>query len=65
MMIVAEGLEKTYLSGGRPLQVLTSIDLEIERESFLAVVGPSGSGKTTLLGPAGGTRRADRWSRIP
>ena len=50
MMIVAEGLEKTYLSGGRPLQVLTSIDLEIERESFLAVVGPSGSGKTTLLG---------------
>ena len=50
MMIVAQGLEKTYLSGGRPLQVLTSIDLEIEPESFLAVVGPSGSGKTTLLG---------------
>ena len=50
MMIVAEGLAKTYLSGGRPLQVLTSIDLEIEPGSFLAVVGPSGSGKTTLLG---------------
>ena len=50
MMIVAQGLEKTYMSGGRPLPVLTSIDLEIEPESFLAVVGPSGSGKTTLLG---------------
>ena len=50
MMIVAEGLEKTYMSGGRPLPVLTSIDLEVEAESFVAVVGPSGSGKTTLLG---------------
>ncbi len=50
MMIVAQGLGKTYMSGGRPLPVLTSIDLEIESESFLAVVGPSGSGKTTLLG---------------
>lgn len=49
-MIVAQGLEKTYMSGGRPLPVLTSIDLEVEAESFVAVVGPSGSGKTTLLG---------------
>jgi len=32
------------------LPVLTSIDLEVEAESFVAVVGPSGSGKTTLLG---------------
>jgi putative ABC transport system ATP-binding protein len=50
MMIVAEGLEKSYTSGGRPLPVLRSIDLEIAPESFVAVIGPSGSGKTTLLG---------------
>ncbi len=50
MMIVAEGLEKTYTSGGRPLPVLRSVDLEVPPESFLAIVGPSGSGKTTLLG---------------
>jgi len=50
MMIVAQGLEKTYSSGGRPLPVLRSIDLEIAPEAFVAVVGPSGSGKTTLLG---------------
>jgi len=50
MMIVAQGLEKTYVSGGRPLPVLRSIDLEVAPESFVAVVGPSGSGKTTLLG---------------
>ena len=49
-MIVAEGLEKSYTSGGRPLPVLRSIDLDIEPESFVSIVGPSGSGKTTLLG---------------
>src|SRR5690606_36931223 len=50
MMIVAEGLERTYLSAGRPLTVLRDIDLAIEPESFVAIVRPSGSGKTTLLG---------------
>jgi putative ABC transport system ATP-binding protein len=50
MMIRAQGLEKSYTSGGRPLPVLRSIDLEVPAEAFLAVVGPSGSGKTTLLG---------------
>jgi putative ABC transport system ATP-binding protein len=50
MLIVAEGLEKTYISGGRPLRVLHSVDLAIEREAVVAIVGPSGSGKTTLLG---------------
>jgi putative ABC transport system ATP-binding protein len=50
MMIVAQGLEKTYSSGGRPLPVLRSVDLEVASEAFVAVVGPSGSGKTTLLG---------------
>jgi len=50
MLIVAEGLEKSYTSGGRPLPVLRSIDLAIEPESFVSIVGPSGSGKTTLLG---------------
>ncbi len=50
MMIVAEGLGKTYRSGGRPLPVLRALDLAVEPESVVAIVGPSGSGKTTLLG---------------
>jgi putative ABC transport system ATP-binding protein len=50
MMIVAEGLQKRYTSGGRPLPVLRSINFEVAQESFVSVVGPSGSGKTTLLG---------------
>lgn len=57
MMIMARGLEKTYTSGGRPLTVLSSVDLEVEHRSFVAVVGPSGSGKTTLLGLLAGLDR--------
>ena len=49
-MIVAEGLGKTYSSGGRPLPVLRDVDLRIPAEAFVAILGPSGSGKTTLLG---------------
>ena len=49
-MILAEGLGKTYVSGGRPLPVLRDVDLRIPAEAFVAILGPSGSGKTTLLG---------------
>ena len=66
MMIVAQGLEKTYMSGGKPLAVLKSVDFEVAAQSFVAVVGPSGSGKTTLLGllagldePSGGRVHLD------
>lgn len=66
MVIVAEGLRKSYRSGGRPLTVLEDVDLAVEQEGFVAVVGPSGSGKTTLLGllagldrPTEGTVRLD------
>ena len=65
-MIVAEGLEKSYTSGGRPLPVLRRIDLEVPSEAFVSIVGPSGSGKTTLLGllagldePSAGSVRLD------
>jgi putative ABC transport system ATP-binding protein len=50
MMIIAKGLAQTYMSGGRPLMVLTDIDLEVEVGGAVAILGPSGSGKTTLLG---------------
>ncbi|HSG48951.1 MAG TPA: ABC transporter ATP-binding protein [Longimicrobiales bacterium] len=60
MMIVARGLEKTYLSGGRPLPVLKALDLEVPEQSFVAVVGPSGSGKTTLLGLLAGLDEPSR-----
>jgi putative ABC transport system ATP-binding protein len=57
MMIQAEHLEQTYMSGGRPLTVLEDVSLEVEPQGFVAVVGPSGSGKTTLLGLLAGLDR--------
>ncbi|HEY8485139.1 MAG TPA: ABC transporter ATP-binding protein [Longimicrobiales bacterium] len=57
MIIVAEKLEKRYLSGGRPLVVLGGIDFAVSPGEFVAIVGPSGSGKTTLLGLLAGLDR--------
>ena len=57
MMIVAEGLEQTFLSAGRPLPVLKDINLAVAAQGFVAIVGPSGSGKTTLLGLLAGLDR--------
>ena len=44
-----ENLTKIYKLGKRNVQPLTSLDLEVERGEFTAIMGPSGSGKTTLL----------------
>ena len=49
-VIEAEGLGKTYTSGGRPLPVLREVDLRVGEREVVAILGPSGSGKSTLLG---------------
>ena len=56
-MIEARRLSRTFMSGGKPLDVLRGVDLEIEARAFVAIVGPSGSGKTTLLGLLAGLDR--------
>ena len=46
----ATGLGKSVDLGGRSLQILQGIDLEIKQGESIAIIGRSGSGKTTLLG---------------
>lgn len=53
-----------YRSGGRTLDVLQAISLEVEAASTVSIVGPSGSGKTTLLGLCAGLDRATSGSIV-
>jgi putative ABC transport system ATP-binding protein len=50
-------LKKTYMSGGRPLEVLKGVNLRVQRGEFMAIMGPSGSGKSTLLNMIGALDR--------
>jgi putative ABC transport system ATP-binding protein len=50
---------KQYLRGLQAVNVLQSLDLDVEAGEFLALMGPSGSGKTTLLNLIGGLSTPD------
>lgn len=52
-VIALRGLTKRYGIGDAEQTVLDSIDLEIKKGEFIAIMGPSGCGKTTLLNVLG------------
>lgn len=49
MMIQCKQVSKTYHKGATTVTPLQSLDLDVPKGEFLALMGPSGSGKTTLL----------------
>jgi lipoprotein-releasing system ATP-binding protein len=52
-VLALSGVSRTYVTGGRALEVLTGVDLEVFAGEVVGLVGPSGSGKSSLLHAAG------------
>lgn len=48
-IISVRKLQKTYIMGTTKVHALKSIDLDIDKNEFVALMGPSGSGKSTLM----------------
>ena len=49
LIVVADGIHKTYDTGGVKVRALRGVDLSVARGEMVAIMGPSGCGKTTLL----------------
>ncbi len=48
-LISVRGLRKTYEIGNQVVHALDGLELDIERNAYVALMGPSGSGKSTLM----------------
>lgn len=59
VQVVLNHVNKTYIIGEQPLQVLKDINLTIHSGDYISIMGPSGSGKSTLLNMLGLLDRPD------
>ena len=53
-----QGVSMRFQTDGSPIEVLTSIDLDVRDGEFVCILGPSGCGKSTLLNIIGGFLKA-------
>ncbi|MBQ4523043.1 MAG: ABC transporter ATP-binding protein [Lachnospiraceae bacterium] len=58
-MIELKNISKSYSEGNGVNKVLKNINLNIQKEEFVAILGKSGSGKSTLLNIIGGLDTPD------
>jgi len=62
IIVNINNVSKSYTRGSQNILVLDSINFEIEKGEFLALMGPSGSGKSTLLNLIAGIDTVDSGS---
>jgi lipoprotein-releasing system ATP-binding protein len=56
-ILTAREIRKTFVTGINQLNVLKSVNLEVNKGELLMLIGPSGAGKSTLLTILGGLSR--------
>jgi putative ABC transport system ATP-binding protein len=49
MLIQMRGIKKYFEMGSQVIPAVDGVDLDVERNEYLALMGPSGSGKTTFM----------------
>jgi putative ABC transport system ATP-binding protein len=49
MMIQVKEVRKVYEVGIQKIEAIAGVDLEIDRNEYVAIMGPSGSGKSTFM----------------
>lgn len=49
IIISTSKIKKTYVMGSEKVHALNGLDINIDRNEYVALMGPSGSGKSTLM----------------
>jgi putative ABC transport system ATP-binding protein len=49
MLIEAKGIKKIYEVGLAQIEAVAGVDLNVEKNEYVAIMGPSGSGKSTFM----------------